>query len=45
MAPTTMKSAALKSEWAKVSARPACMASREPTATIEVIKPSWETVP
>ena len=45
IAPTTIKSAALNSECAKVSARPACMASREPTAMMEVIKPSWETVP
>ena len=45
MAPTIMKSAALKRECAKVSARPACMASREPMAMMAVIKPSCETVP
>ena len=45
IAPTTINSVALNSECATVSARPASMASREPMATTEVIKPSWETVP
>ena len=45
MAPTIMNSAALNRVWLKVSASPACIASREPIAVTDMMKPSWETVP
>ena len=45
MAPATINSAALNSEWAKVMAKPAMAASREPTPMTVMMKPSWLTVP
>ena len=45
IAPTIMNSVALNMECANVMARPAIVASREPTPITAVIKPSWETVP
>ena len=40
-----MNRAALNSEWAKVMARPAMVASRDPTPMTVMMKPSWLTVP